>query len=99
MPSPVNVAPTSQSREASEVVNGATGSCVSSLATTVSVRPSDACAIPGGPEGTTPVSGGGPTSPTGTAGGGSSSAKATPAVPTGTSMQTAATVAKRFNMS
>ncbi|GAB7067770.1 hypothetical protein JCM12141A_20590 [Mycolicibacterium hodleri] len=57
--------------------------------------------MPGAAEGTAPVSGGGTGAPTGcTAGSGAGgSASAMGAVPTGMAMQTAASVAKRFNMS
>src|SRR5271157_583527 len=103
---PVNVPPTSQSRDESAVVSGGTGSWVSLLPTTVNVRPSGVCAMPGTSEGTAPLSGGGPGggasgSPAGAAAGsgGGGSAIASGAVPTGTSRQTAARVAKRFNMS
>src|ERR1700736_5385479 len=95
---PRKVPPTSQSRDDSAVVSGATGNWVSSFAEMVSVRPSWVCAMPGTSDPTTPVSGGGPASGAGTGGGGGS-ARASGAVPTGTSRQIAAKVAKRFNMS
>ena len=59
MPEPVKVAPASHSRDDSEVVSGAIGNWVSSLAATVRVRPSGVWAIPGTSDATTPVSGGG----------------------------------------
>ena len=97
---PVNVPPTIQSRDDSAVVSGATGNWVSSFAATVNVRPSWVCAMPGTSDATTPVSGGGPGSAAGATGPGSGgSAMASGAVPNGASMQTAAKVAKRFNMS
>jgi hypothetical protein len=59
--------------------------------------------MPGGPDGTGPLGppgGGGAESAAGTTGaGGGGSANASGAAPIGTSMQTAAKVAKRFNMS
>src|SRR5690349_41220 len=58
---PVNVPPTRYSRDETAVVSGATGSWVSSLATTESTQPSGVVTTPGGADATTPVSGGGTT--------------------------------------
>src|SRR3954447_22346334 len=97
---PVKVPATRYSRDEMAVVNGATGSCVSLLPTTERCQPSGVSSTPGGADGTAPSGGSGLVSPTGcTAGsGGGGSANARGAVPTGIAMQTAASMAKRFNM-
>src|ERR1700738_3688389 len=100
---PVNVPSTRYSRDAAKPVSGATGSMDSFTPVTFKVQPSGVLKIPGGPEGTGPLGppgGGGAVSAAGTTGAGSGgSANASGAAPVGTSMQTAAKVAKRFNMS
>ena len=99
---PVKVPEMRYSRDEMAVVSGATGSWVSLLPTTDRCQPSGVSRMPGAAEGTAPVSGGGPDrAPTGwtDGSGGGGSASATGAVPTGMAMQTAASVAKRFNMS
>src|ERR1700732_3976308 len=59
---PVKVPPTSQSRDDSAVVSGATGNWVSSFPATVNDLAFWVCAMPGTSDPTTPVSGGGPAS-------------------------------------
>src|ERR1700712_2288499 len=98
---PVKVPPTRYSRDEMAVVSGATGSWLSLMPDTVTVQPSGVTSTPGGADGTAPVSGGGgPGTPTGaTAGsGGGGSARARGAAASGANMQTAARVAKRFNI-
>src|ERR1700730_7392018 len=100
---PVNVPSTRYSRDAAKPVSGATGSIDSFCPVTFKVQPSGVLKTPGGPEGTGPLGppgGGGAESAAGTTGaGGGGSANASGAAPVGTSMPTAAKVAKRFNMS
>src|SRR4029077_15559439 len=93
---PVNVPPTRYSREEVAVVSGATGSCVSLVAATVSTQPSGLVTMPGSAEATTPLSGGGPGSPAGSIGGSADAAGAEAAK--GMAMQAAAIKAKRFNI-
>src|ERR1700732_3467190 len=100
---PVHVPSTRYYRDESAPGSGATGSMDSFCPVTFKVQPSGVFKTPGGPEGTGPLGppgGGGAESAAGTTGAGSGgSANASGAAPVGTSMQPAAKVAKRFNMS
>ena len=93
---------TKYSREAGDPVSGATGSMDSLLADTVKVQPSGVFNTPGGADGIGPAGppgGGGAASAAGTTtGSAGGSARANGAAAVGTSMQTAAKVAKRINM-
>src|SRR5882757_4486005 len=94
---PVNVPATRYSRDEMAVVKGATGSWVSLLPTTERFQPSGVFNTPAGADGTAPSGGSGAL--TGTmAGSGGGSASAKGALPTVSNVETAASVARRFNM-
>src|SRR5690348_3681212 len=98
---PVNVPATRYSRDEIAVVNGATGSWVSSAPTTSRCQPSGVSRTPGGPEGTRPSGGSGLVGSIGaTAGsaGGGGSATARGAAATGIATHAVASMAKRLNM-
>ena len=93
---PRNVPSTMYSRDVGAPVSAATGSMDSSLPTTLRFQPSGVVSVPGGADGTGPA---GPPGGGGAALSAGGSANARGAAPIGTSMHTAAAVAKRCNIS